>query len=118
MVNIEEILSRATDSMTVNRVFGEPIERDGATVIPVAKVSGGGGGGGGKAKDEERDGSGGGFGVNAEPVGAYLISDGKLSWHPATKAVDVTRIVISSNLVAIALLLVLRSIFVSRKRGN
>jgi uncharacterized spore protein YtfJ len=46
-------------------VFGEPVQRDGITVIPVAKARWGFGGGAGHRKDE--DGAGG--GVQVTPVG-------------------------------------------------
>jgi uncharacterized spore protein YtfJ len=115
LVDVQEILAKANDSVTVKRVFGEPIQCDGVTVIPVASVSGGGGGGSGQ-DDAGSTGGGVGYGMKAEPVGAYIIRDGQLTWQPAQKPVDVTRIVITGNLVAIALLLVIRSILVSRKK--
>jgi uncharacterized spore protein YtfJ len=37
----------ASDILSVKRVFGEPYEHGGVTIIPVAKVMGGSGGGGG-----------------------------------------------------------------------
>jgi hypothetical protein len=64
-------IERARDVLTVRRVFGDPIERDGVTVIPAANVRGGGGGGGGEGPNGQ--GSGGGFGVSATPAGAYVI---------------------------------------------
>ena len=42
-MGLEELLAKANDSITVGRVFGTPIERDGVLVIPVAAVQGGGG---------------------------------------------------------------------------
>jgi uncharacterized spore protein YtfJ len=54
----DELLAKATDQLSVRRVFGDPIDRDGVVVIPVAVALGGGGGGLG-AEDE---GVGGGFG--------------------------------------------------------
>jgi uncharacterized spore protein YtfJ len=84
MPNIDELLGGARDAITVKRVYGDPIESDGVTVVPAAKVGGGGGGGG----DSEGDG-GGGFGLGARPVGAYVIKDGDVRWVPA---VDVNRI--------------------------
>ncbi|HET6667158.1 MAG TPA: hypothetical protein VFG98_07750, partial [Intrasporangium sp.] len=54
----DEILTRVGDQLSVRRVFGEPVERDGLVVIPVAVALGGGGGGSGP--DEQ--GSGGGLG--------------------------------------------------------
>ena len=40
-----ELIKGARDALSVRRVFGEPVERDGVTVIPAATVIGGGGGG-------------------------------------------------------------------------
>ncbi|HEY2705643.1 MAG TPA: spore germination protein GerW family protein [Candidatus Dormibacteraeota bacterium] len=101
----EEILDRVRDTLTVRQVFGEPYERDGVLVVPVARVAGGGGGGGG-GNPTEGSGSGGGFGLEARPVGVYVIRDGEVSWRPA---VDVTRIALGGQLVAIVALLVARS---------
>ena len=44
-MDVETLLHQAREVTTVRRVFGEPIERDGVTVVPVAAVRGGGGGG-------------------------------------------------------------------------
>lgn len=96
------IIERARDLLTVRRVFGEPIERDGVTVIPAAKVRGGGGGGG----DTQGNG-GGGFGVSATPAGAYVIKDGTVRWEPA---LDLGRTIFMGQLVGIVFLLTLRSI--------
>lgn len=91
-MDVQDILGQARDTMTVRRVFGEPIERDGVTVVPVAAVRGGGGGGSGEDK-EGQSGSGGGFGVSARPVGAYVIRGDQVVWQPA---LDVGRIVLAS----------------------
>ena len=80
---------KARDAITVSRVYGEPYEKDGLTVIPAARVSGGGGGGSGK-DEKGGDGSGGGFGVSGRPAGAYVIRNGDVTWRPA---VDPNRIV-------------------------
>lgn len=86
-----EGLEGVRDSLTVGRVFGDPIEVDGIAVIPVARVRGGAGGGGGESKEGEQPGSGfgGGFGMDARPVGVYEIHDGEVEWKPA---LDVTRL--------------------------
>src|SRR5712691_4977917 len=61
-------------------IFGEPVERDGVTVIPVAKARWGlGGGGGHKAEGE---GSGGGGGVIVSPVGYIELKDGESRFRP------------------------------------
>jgi len=78
-MDVSEMAAQAREAMTVRRVFGDPYEKDGVTIIPAAKVRGGGGAGYGK--DDE--GSGGGYGISAVPVGAYVVRDGKVKWKPA-----------------------------------
>jgi uncharacterized spore protein YtfJ len=88
MPDVDELLQGARDAITVKRVYGEPVERDGVTVIPAAAVRGGGGGGG----DAENNG-GGGFGLVARPVGAYVIrQDGEVEWKPA---IDLPRLLLA-----------------------
>jgi uncharacterized spore protein YtfJ len=101
-MNVDEMLTGARDAMTVKRVYGDPIERDGILVIPAAKLAGGGGGGG----DNENNG-GGGFGMSAKPAGAWIIRNGEVAWEPA---VDATRIATLGMVVAIIFLLTVRSI--------
>jgi uncharacterized spore protein YtfJ len=94
-MQIEELLDKARESLDVNRVFGEPIERNGVTVIPVARISGGGGSGSGPATM----GSGGtGYGFKAEPAGVYVIKNGNAVWRPA---VNVNRIVAGALVVGV-----------------
>lgn len=113
-MDMQGVLTGAQEALTVRRVFGEPYERDGITVIPVAKVAGGGGGGQGSA-DGEGEGSGGGFGLKAEPAGVYIVRGDQVSWEPA---VDVNRLIIGAQVVLVALLLVLRTLAKRRrKRG-
>jgi uncharacterized spore protein YtfJ len=110
-------LDAVRDILTVKRVFGEPYELDGATVIPVAAVRGGGGGGGGEGDegDAQRTGSGGGlgFGVNVRPVGVFVVKDGVVTWSPS---VDVMRVVFGGQLVALAGVLVLGRVLTHRRR--
>ena len=85
-MNVTEMLTDAREAMTVKRVYGDPIEREGLTIVPAADVRGGGGGG----SDSENNG-GGGFGLTARPVGVYVVKDGQVEWEPA---VDASRIAI------------------------
>lgn len=105
-------LGKVGDAVTVKRVFGEPYERDGVTIIPAALVLGGGGGGGGESPGEG-GGSGGGFGVVARPAGAYVIKEGRVTWTPA---VDVNRIVIGCQIVALVAILARRSVKKARAK--
>lgn len=91
MANVDAMLAGAREAMTVACVFGDPVQKDGVTLVPVARVRGGGGGGG-----DERHNGGGGFGLVAAPAGAYVIRDGAVEWKPA---VDPNRIVLGGQLV-------------------
>jgi uncharacterized spore protein YtfJ len=113
-----ELLDRIQDHipLVMERVVGEPVERDGATVVPVVAVRAGGGGGSGQGEDDQHqrgEGSGGGFGIQARPVGAYVIRDGEVRFEPA---VDVTRIVIGAQVVALVAILLLRRVIRKRRR--
>ena len=101
-MNVDEMLQGARDAMAVSRVYGEPIERNGVTLIPAADVRGGGGGG----SDAEQNG-GGGFGVMAQPVGMWVIRGDDVRWEPS---VDVTRITMRALVVAMIGLVVMRSV--------
>jgi len=109
-MNVDEMLTGARDAMTVKRVYGDPIERDGILVIPAARVAGGAGGGG----DAENN-AGGGFGVAASPAGAWIVRNGEVSWEPA---VDATRLGTMGMLVAIIFLLTVRSIAKANARAR
>lgn len=100
-MKVDELLTKAQDAITVRRVYGEPYERDGLTVIPAAVVGGGAGGGGGH-DDKGQEGEGGGMGLGARPAGAYVISGGEVRWRPA---VDVNRLVTTVGFVLVVFLI-------------
>lgn len=100
----------------VRRAFGQPIERDGVTLVPVARVYGGTGFGGGVGSVEEHDvdparsgsGGGGGLGIAVTPVGVYVVQDGRVRWEPAF---DLNRVVIGGQVLgAIAVLALARAL--------
>jgi uncharacterized spore protein YtfJ len=92
---LQDTFDRARDAITVKRVFGEPYQQNGVTVIPAASVAGGAGGGegeggeGGEGKGANK-GIGGGFGVVARPAGVYLIKGETVAWRPA---LDLNRVI-------------------------
>jgi uncharacterized spore protein YtfJ len=100
-MNVHELVATTRDALTVGRVFGEPVERDGVTVIPAAVLRGGVGGGGGQDESGQR-GEGGGFGLIARPAGAYVIKEGVVRWQPAF---DLNRTLGLASTVAIVWLL-------------
>ena len=103
-MGVQETIDAARDSLTVRRVYGEPYERNGVTVIPAASVFGGGGGGGGEQADG-KTGDGGGFGLRARPVGAYVIRGEEVRWE---SALDLNRVIIGCQVVGVIALLVFR----------
>jgi uncharacterized spore protein YtfJ len=118
-MDVENILARAAENLSVRRVFGAAYEKDGMVIIPVALVAGGGGGGGDTApawggeaavrpddppragpagqeaasRDPGRTGAGGGFGGLLLPSGAYVVKGDQVRWVPA---VDPTIVVLAS----------------------
>jgi uncharacterized spore protein YtfJ len=111
-MKVAELATTVRDAITVSRVFAEPYEKDGVTVIAAATVAGGGGVGGGH-DDRGQEGEGGGFGVSARRAGAYVIKDGTVRWRPA---VDVNRLLVTAGAVVIAYLLARARIEKARAR--
>ena len=58
-----------TSHAGVKTLYGDPIEVQGRTIIPVARISYGFGAGSGSKRNEESSGGGGGGGLNSTPVG-------------------------------------------------
>ncbi len=103
-----ELIKGVREALSARQVFGEPVERDGVTVIPAATVIGGGGGGEGVQQPSNRDGetepqgqsgAGAGFGGLMWPAGAFEIRDDRVTWRPA---IDVTRVLLMVLVLAIA----------------
>ncbi len=113
-MDVSSVIKNAEDAMVVKRVFGDPFTDHGTTLIPVASIRGGAGGGHGDAPEGKGTGEGGGFGMKATPAGAYVVRDGAVCWRPA---VDVNKIIVGGQIVAVVALLALRSIVKWRALG-
>jgi len=111
-MQLEELISGARDVVSVKRVYGDPYEKNGLTVIPAATVRGGGGGGMGDGEGGE-SGGGGGFGLMVRPSGAWVVDDGEVTWKPA---IDVNRIVLGGQIIALAAILVTGRILLAQSR--
>lgn len=127
-MNVQELLGKIAQDLSVGRAFGTAYEKNGSLVIPVAFVAGGGGGGEGTAgtpatdalddvrsgidepgaEAEASSGSGGGFGGVVMPVGVYVVKDEQVRWIPAVNA----------NLVIVVVFLTLRMIVRARRRAR
>jgi hypothetical protein len=77
---ISGLAERLGSAARVDAVFGDPVERDGVTVIPVAKVSWGFGGG--EGGEGEQEGHGGGGGAMAGAQGFIEIEGGHARYRP------------------------------------
>ena len=116
-MDVENLLAKAADNLSVRRAFGTAYEKDGMLIIPVVIVAGGGGGGTARTRrgnfaagpddrpgedatardatpqDSGRTEVGGGFGGLVLPSGAYVVKGDQVRRVPA---VDVTIAVLAS----------------------
>src|SRR4051812_30396250 len=106
------MMERARGAASARRIYGKPYERDGVTVIPAARISGGYGGGGGNSP-EAGDGSGFGVGLHGRPVGAFVITKDKVRWKPP---LDVTSVVLRAQTLTLAGVLLWSGISALRRR--
>jgi uncharacterized spore protein YtfJ len=109
-MDVQQVLTGAQDAMAAKRVYGEPYEKNGITVIPAAAVGGGGGGG-----SDTTGNGGGGFGIIARPAGAWIIKGESVRWQPA---VDATKVALMGQVVAIVAILTLRSVLKHRSSSR
>jgi uncharacterized spore protein YtfJ len=116
-VDVRQVVQEARDVLTGRRVYSEPYERNGVTVILASRLQGGGGGGAGEDGRQEgkppQTGWGGGFGMTARPVGAFVIRGEEVRFVPA---LDVNRIVAGGQIVAVVALLTIRAALRRRAR--
>jgi uncharacterized spore protein YtfJ len=84
----DTFVNRLADALgaksSASAAYGPPIERDGVTVVPVAKVRWGFGGGGGTGSAVEKlgaGGSGGAGGTLVTPVGYIAIKEGSAEFR-------------------------------------
>ena len=105
-----EAIKGVREALSARQVFGQPVERDGVTLVPAAMVIGGGGAGGSEGgSDRVPPGGGAGYGIFARPVGAFAIRDGgEVRWHPSA---DRTWVVVA----ALPILLALLKLFLARR---
>ena len=102
---IERLAHTFGAEVKASHVFAPPIERDGVTVIPVAKARYGFGGGGGLSRGEA--GTGGGGGAVIVPAGYIEIANGgtryrairnPLAWLPLLAAGGILAVLVGCNM--------------------
>jgi hypothetical protein len=90
-VKYSDVLDQLPVDRNVRRVYGEPYETsDGATVIPVARIRAGR-----RRSNQDAD-----QGINATPLGIFVIRGGKASWVAAVDANRVALIGVLTGLLA------------------
>jgi uncharacterized spore protein YtfJ len=106
---VDELLDRIGQTVgqraQVSTVFGEPVERDSVTVIPVAKTRFGFGGGGGTGTKQGDEGSGGGGGGGAviSPVGYIELRNGGAEFKRISSPADVVTFVAAASIALLAI---------------
>jgi uncharacterized spore protein YtfJ len=122
---VERMAERIGGKASVRAVFGEPIERDGITVIPVAKVRWGFGGGAGRGPiamgpgiegraapeapmsgdpSQSGAGSGAGGGVTADPIGYLEIGPDGANFRPITPVMPSPGFLLAAGITAMLVL--------------
>lgn len=122
---VERMAERVGGKASVRAVFGDPIERDGITIIPVAKVRWGFGGGAGRGPvavgpgiegqtgagesamadpGMSGSGTGGGGGVTADPIGYLEIGPDGATFRPITPAMPSPGFMLASGVTAMLVL--------------
>ena len=122
MPTFTELMRDAGQSIGARRVYGEPYEKNGVTIIPAARIMGGIGGGEGETKppvdgvesEARPSGVGGGYGLAGGPAGAYVIKGDKVVWLPA---VDVNRLMLGFQVVMVVFFLTIRTIVKTRAKA-
>ncbi|HTS79923.1 MAG TPA: spore germination protein GerW family protein [Myxococcaceae bacterium] len=112
---LQRLAETVGSSIHVQAVYGQPVERDGVTVIPVARMVYGFGGGGGKAASGDELGEGGGGGAQVRPVGFISVRGGSAEFRsipdPSGEARRIFALVAGAGLGAWLVLRGIRSLF-------
>ena len=98
---LQQIGQTVGDRAKASTIFGEPVEREGITVIPVAKAKFGFGGGGGEGK--EGPGRGGGGGAAVSPLGYIELHDGTARFKRIPRPANPLAFVAAASLLTFAL---------------
>jgi uncharacterized spore protein YtfJ len=114
---VERLAKRLGLSASAKAVFADPVERDGVTVIPVAKVRWGFGGGSGSGRKFKKgdvsdtgQGGGGGGGVHVSPLGYIEMKDGEVEYKPIRDPAALVPLVAVGGIVGCILLRGLRKL--------
>jgi len=102
---LERIGETVGQRAQASTIFGEPVEREGVTVIPVARArfGFGGGGGSGSREGDEGSGGGGGGGVAVGPIGYIELHDGRAEFKRILTPTDLLALVTAASFAGVAI---------------
>jgi uncharacterized spore protein YtfJ len=106
---LERLAEKIGATASAKAVYADPVEHDGVTIIPVAKVRYGFGGGSGKKSHKE--GEGGGGGLQASPMGYIEMKDGETQFRPIRDPMAMVPLVATGGFAGWILLRGLRKLF-------
>jgi uncharacterized spore protein YtfJ len=97
---LERIGETVGERAQVSTIFGEPVEREGVTVIPVgrARFGFGGGGGSGSRQGDEGSGGGGGGGAAVGPIGYIELHEGSAKFKRIVTPMDVLALTMAASI--------------------
>jgi uncharacterized spore protein YtfJ len=100
---LERVGQTVGERANVSTIFGEAVEREGVTVIPVAKArfGFGGGGGSGSREGDEGSGGGGGGGVAVSPIGYIEVRDRGAEFKRISTPTDILALAAAASLAAL-----------------
>ncbi len=90
---VERLASTIQTSANARQIFGDPVEKNGVTIIPVARVAWSFGGGGIGQGPGERGGGGGGARVTS--VGYIEVRDGASEFKPIHDPTDPAMLILA-----------------------
>jgi uncharacterized spore protein YtfJ len=94
---LENVGNLIGSKVGVTLAFGAPVERESATVVPVARVRYGFGGGSGQKLNEEQagkqSGGGGGGGVVVQPAGFLILRGDQVRYQPIRDPVRIAAVI-------------------------
>jgi uncharacterized spore protein YtfJ len=98
------LAERIGGRLNASTVYGEPIERDGVTVVPVTAIRVGIGAGGGTDPAKGQEGEGGGGGGSATPAGYIELKGGRSRFVPVVHPVRMAALVCGTLLAGLLIL--------------
>lgn len=105
---VERVAEKMGLHASAKAVYADPVQHDGVTVIPVAKLRWGFGGGSGRKQGKR--GKGGGGGMQAAPLGYIEIKDGQTQFKPIRDPMALVPLVAAGGLAGWVLLRSLRKL--------